>query len=66
MNTRYTSMLHAIEQGARRGKIDGRTARELTSLYRHCEGAGLSIVTAHAEAVERRLLPPARQGVTAE
>ena len=66
MTTRYTTMLHAIEQGARRGKIDGRTARELTSLFSRCERAGLSVVTAHAEAVERRLLPPTRQGVAAE
>ncbi|MBP2290745.1 hypothetical protein [Azospirillum rugosum] len=66
MNTRFTTMLHAIEDGARRGKVDARTARELDGLFRRCERAGLSIVTAHAEAVERRLLPPLRQGVVAE
>ena len=66
MSTRFTTMLHAIEQGARRGKIDARSARELTDLYRRHERAGLSVVAAHAAAVERRLLPPVRQGVAAE
>lgn len=66
MNLRYQGMLSAIEQGVRCGKLDRNTGRELYKLFQGAARAGWSIVHAHAVAVERRLLPPLRQGVTPE
>ena len=66
MDLRYLGMLNAIAQGVQRGKPDMRTGRELDRLFRDHERRGYPITLAHSEAVERRLLPPLRQGVTPE
>jgi len=66
MTTRYAGMLAAIENGVRRGKLQPHIGRELDRLFRDHERRGYPITLAHSEAVERRLLPPLRQGVTPE
>ena len=66
MTLRYQGMLNAIADGVTRGRIDRHTGRELYALFQRAAGAGHHIVHAHQEAVERRLLPPLRQGVLPE
>ena len=66
MPLRFQSQIAAFAQGVACGKCAPHAAHELARIFTRYERAGRSIVAAHEEAVEQRLLPPMRQGVTPE